>query len=117
MRCPVDNETLVMADRNGVEIDYCPKCRGVWLDRGELDLAIAKAGGKPVMLDFYADWCVSCIEMEKLTFADPQVHAAMKQMLLLQADVTANDANDKALLKRFGLYGPRAPMLAGRIDT
>jgi uncharacterized protein len=45
MRCPVDNETLVMADRNGVEIDYCPKCRGVWLDRGELDKIIERAGG------------------------------------------------------------------------
>jgi len=44
MRCPVDNETLVMADRNGVEIDYCPKCRGVWLDRGELDKIIDRAG-------------------------------------------------------------------------
>lgn len=44
MRCPVDNETLVMADRNGVEIDYCPKCRGVWLDRGELDKIIERAG-------------------------------------------------------------------------
>ena len=43
MRCPVDNETLVMADRNGVEIDYCPKCRGVWLDRGELDKIIDRA--------------------------------------------------------------------------
>ena len=43
MRCPVDNETLVMADRNGVEIDYCPKCRGVWLDRGELDKIIHPA--------------------------------------------------------------------------
>ncbi len=43
MRCPVDNETLVMADRNGVEIDYCPKCRGVWLDRGELDKIIERA--------------------------------------------------------------------------
>lgn len=42
MRCPVDNETLVMADRNGVEIDYCPKCRGVWLDRGELDKIIER---------------------------------------------------------------------------
>jgi thioredoxin:protein disulfide reductase len=72
----------------------------------ELDRAISEAGGKPVMLDFYADWCVSCIEMEKLTFTDPQVHDAMKQMLLLQADVTANDADDKALLKRFGLFGP-----------
>ena len=45
MRCPVDNETLVMADRGGVEIDYCPKCRGVWLDRGELDKIIDKAQG------------------------------------------------------------------------
>lgn len=44
MQCPVDNETLVMADRNGVEIDYCPKCRGVWLDRGELDKIIDRAG-------------------------------------------------------------------------
>ncbi len=45
MRCPVDNEALVMADRNGVEIDYCPKCRGVWLDRGELDKIIDRAMG------------------------------------------------------------------------
>lgn len=72
----------------------------------ELDRAISEAGGKPVMLDFYADWCVSCIEMEKLTFTDPQVRDAMDQMVLLQADVTANDADDKALLKRFGLFGP-----------
>lgn len=43
MKCPVDDETLVMADRNGVEIDYCPKCRGVWLDRGELDKIIERA--------------------------------------------------------------------------
>jgi Zn-finger nucleic acid-binding protein len=47
MRCPVDNETLIMADRNGVEIDYCPKCRGVWLDRGELDKIIDRAAGVP----------------------------------------------------------------------
>jgi len=45
MRCPVDNETLVMADRGGVEIDYCPKCRGVWLDRGELDKIIERSSG------------------------------------------------------------------------
>lgn len=49
MRCPVDNETLVMADRGGVEIDYCPKCRGVWLDRGELDKIIERSlGAAPV---------------------------------------------------------------------
>lgn len=47
MRCPVDNETLVMADRSGVEIDYCPKCRGVWLDRGELDKIIEKSTPAP----------------------------------------------------------------------
>ncbi len=47
MRCPVDNETLVMADRNGVEIDYCPKCRGVWLDRGELDKIIERGMAAP----------------------------------------------------------------------
>ncbi len=47
MRCPVDNETLVMADRNGVEIDYCPKCRGVWLDRGELDKIIERGSPAP----------------------------------------------------------------------
>ncbi|MFZ1510442.1 MAG: zf-TFIIB domain-containing protein, partial [Tabrizicola sp.] len=47
MRCPVDNETLVMTDRGGVEIDYCPKCRGVWLDRGELDKIIERSLGGP----------------------------------------------------------------------
>lgn len=72
----------------------------------ELDQALASAGGKAMMLDFYADWCVSCIEMEKLTFTKPTVKQVMDQMLLLQADVTANNTDDKALLKRFGLFGP-----------
>jgi thiol:disulfide interchange protein DsbD len=58
------------------------------------------------MLDFYADWCVSCKEMEKLTFSDPQVRARLAGMRLLQADVTANNDDDKALLKRFQLFGP-----------
>jgi thiol:disulfide interchange protein DsbD len=72
----------------------------------DLDALLAQANGKNVMLDFYADWCVSCIEMEKLTFTDPRVRAQLKNMLLLQADVTANDAQDKAMLKRFDLFGP-----------
>ena len=71
----------------------------------ELDARIASAT-KPVMLDFYADWCVSCKEMEKFTFADPQVAAKMREFTLLKADVTANNEDDKALLKRFGLFGP-----------
>ncbi len=58
------------------------------------------------MLDFYADWCVSCKEMEHLTFQDEGVKNAFARMLLLQADVTANSAEDAALLKRFGLFGP-----------
>ena len=72
----------------------------------ELDAALANTGGRRVMLDFYADWCVSCIEMEKLTFTNPEVKAKLDQLLLLQADVTANNDDDKALLKRFGLFGP-----------
>jgi thioredoxin:protein disulfide reductase len=74
----------------------------------ELDarLAAAKAEGRAVMLDFYADWCVSCKEMEHFTFSDPKVQARLHKMVLLQADVTDNTDADKALLKRFSLFGP-----------
>ena len=72
----------------------------------ELDSALAAAQGRPVMLDFYADWCVSCKEMERFTFTDEQVRARMERMVLLKADVTANSPDDTALLRRFGLFGP-----------
>jgi thiol:disulfide interchange protein DsbD len=72
----------------------------------ELDVAIANAKGKIVMFDFYADWCVSCKEMEKLTFTDAHVQSQLANVVLLQVDVTANNADDKALLKRFQLFGP-----------
>ncbi|MFS2080440.1 protein-disulfide reductase DsbD [Telluria sp. Tellsp131] len=72
----------------------------------QLDAALAATGGRTAMLDFYADWCVSCKEMEKLTFVDPAVKARLANTVLLQVDVTANDADDRALLKRFGLFGP-----------
>jgi len=71
----------------------------------ELDQRL-QAAGRPVMLDFYADWCVSCKEMEKETFVDPTVRAKLSNAVLLRADVTANTADDQALLKRFGLFGP-----------
>jgi len=72
----------------------------------QLEAVLANTGGKTVMLDFYADWCVSCKEMEKLTFVDPRVQAQLADTVLLQADVTANDADDKAMLKRYKLFGP-----------
>jgi thiol:disulfide interchange protein DsbD len=82
----------------------------------DLDAAVASAtaAGKPVMLDFYADWCVSCKEMEKFTFNDAAVQAALAGAVLLQADVTANDEADKALLARFEIFGPPTIAFFGR---
>lgn len=77
---------------------------------GELDSALAEAAAqsRPVLLDFYADWCISCKELERYTFTDPQVQRSLERFVLLRADVTANDANAQALLKLFNLPGPPA---------
>ena len=78
----------------------------------ELDAAL-QAAGRPVMLDFYADWCVSCKEMERFTFSDPQVRKRLSGALLLKADVTRNAAADRELLKRFSLFGPPGTLFFG----
>jgi thiol:disulfide interchange protein DsbD len=72
----------------------------------ELDDRIRAAAGRTVMLDFYADWCISCKEMERYTFSDERVRSRFREMVLLQADVTANNAEQATLLKRFRLFGP-----------
>ncbi len=80
----------------------------------DLNTYIAQAGEKTVMLDFYADWCVSCKEMERDTFSDTKVQAKLKDTLVLQADVTANSDEDKALLARYQIYGPPAILFYDR---
>jgi len=80
-------------------------------------VATAKAAGKPVMIDFTAEWCISCKEMEKYVFSNPQVQAALANAVLLRADVTANNDDDQALLKRFGIYGPPSIMFFGADGT
>lgn len=76
-------------------------------------LAAASADGKYVMLDFYADWCITCIEMEEDTFSEPAVKEALSGVVLLQADVTLNDAEDQRLLEHFQLFGPPAILFFG----
>ena len=75
----------------------------------ELDARLASAQ-KPVLLDFYADWCVTCQEMEQFTFSDVRVQAKIADWILLKVDVTANTVDDKALLSRFSLFGPPATL-------
>jgi thiol:disulfide interchange protein DsbD len=81
------------------------------LDR---EIAAANAAGKTVLLDFYADWCVSCKEMEKYTFPQADVRDALRGTVKLQADVTANDEIDQALMQRFGILGPPSILFFGR---
>jgi thioredoxin:protein disulfide reductase len=79
----------------------------------ELENRIRGTAGKTVMLDFYADWCVACKELEQFTFSDPRVQKRLGGIILLRADVTQNSAEDTALLKRFGLFGPPAIVFFG----
>lgn len=74
----------------------------------EQQLEQARAAGQPVMLDFYADWCISCIELEVYTFADNQVQSALGHYKLIKVDVTANDSAAKALNRAYSLIGPPA---------
>jgi thiol:disulfide interchange protein DsbD len=72
----------------------------------ERELALARAAGKPLLLDFYADWCASCITMEKQVFPRPDIAPLLQRFHLVKADVTANDARNQSLLSEFGLFGP-----------
>jgi thiol:disulfide interchange protein DsbD len=74
----------------------------------DVQQALDRAQGQPVMLDFYADWCVTCKELETYTFPDPRVQAALEDTILLKADVTANTAEDRALQRHFNIFGPPA---------
>ena len=74
----------------------------------QLNNIIASNKEKPIMLDFYADWSVACLEFEKFTFTDKEVSTLMQQYILLKADVTENNQNDKSLMKRFNIFGPPA---------
>ncbi len=80
----------------------------------DAEIAEARRKGQAVMLDFYADWCVACKEFEAFTFSDPSVKSRLGHFRLLQADVTANNSDDKALMKRFGLFGPPGVLLFDR---
>jgi len=82
----------------------------------DLDAAVSQAGqaGKYAMLDFYAEWCVECLRMERNTFAEPRVQALFSQIQPLQADVTANDVVDQALMSKYGVIGPPAILFFDR---
>ena len=101
-KTPAQGADAAVAGRSAAE--GVPRFRRV-RDLAELD-AVVRSAGRPVMLDFYADWCVSCKEMEHLTFSDPRVSSRLDRMLLLQVDVTQNSPADRALLKGFNLFGP-----------
>ena len=103
---PLQNVIAKQGSAQGNRQDHLPFVKIKSVADLERELADAARQGKAAMVDFYADWCVSCKEMEKYTFANAEVQSALSGMVLLQADVTANDEADKALLKYFQLIGP-----------
>ena len=107
---PLQGITLAGGERAGHELAF-KRVKGI--DGLNAELSLAAARGQVVMLDYYADWCVSCKEMERFTFGDPAVQEALAGVLLLQTDVTENDALDRALLAEFGLFGPPAILFFG----
>ncbi len=107
---PLEGVALVSGERSGSDLEF-RQVKGIDGLMAELEPATAR--GQVVMFDFYADWCVSCKEMERFTFRDPEVRATLSNVLLLQTDVTANDDADQALLAEFGLFGPPAILFFG----
>ena len=107
---PLKGIALVSGEGAGHELEF-RQVKGI--DGLSAELAPAAARGQVVMFDFYADWCVSCKEMERFTFSDPAVQAALSNVLLLQTDVTANDRADRTLLAELGLFGPPAILFFG----
>ena len=101
---------LATSSSNSAPVEHLAFTQIKGIDGLNAELAKAKAAGKSVMLDFYADWCVSCKEMEAFTFSDHDVQQALKDVVLLQADVTPNDDKDTALYKHFGIIGPPSIM-------
>ena len=107
---PLKGIALVAGERGERELEF-RQVKGI--DGLNAEIGPAAARGQAVMFDYYADWCVSCKEMERFTFSDPAVQVALSNVLLLQTDVTTNDAADKALLAEFGLFGPPAILFFG----
>lgn len=97
-------------DVRSAEVTFTPVESVTGLERA---LAAARTAGQPVVLDFYADWCVDCVRMARSTFRDPEVAARLASLVRLQADVTANDAEDRALLRALGVPGPPALLIFG----
>jgi thiol:disulfide interchange protein DsbD len=109
---PLKGLRLSATDTSGGGHTAFEPVKGISGLQAELDAASLR--GQPVMVDFYADWCVECKHLEKRTFSDPDVIQSLSGVHLLQADVTANDPRDQALLKQFGLFGPPAILFFDR---